>query len=65
MIDDWVASYFLLSFLDFKSKMADESLCIIAVDKSLSGKVDGNTENWISSIESFIVDFFNPEQLAS
>ena len=36
--------------------MADESLCIIAADKSSSGKVNGSFESSISNVESFIVE---------
>ena len=41
--------------MDRRVKMGDEFLCIITVDKSWSGKVDGNCGNRVSNIESFIV----------
>ena len=36
--------------------MADESLCMVAADRSSSGKVDGNLENRVNNVESFIVE---------
>ena len=36
--------------------MADKSLCITAVDKSSSGRVDGNFESRISNTEIFVVE---------